>query len=374
MKRALLNLSSLLVFLFFIIFLSPSFAQNNTTASNVLTVAIAGTQQLKLTSKIILGQEYSVQVNLPGHYSDTSKKFPVIYLLDSQWDFPLVSGIYGGQYYDGFMPEAIIVGITWGGENPNYGQLRARDFTPTNLGQGAQFGNAANFLTFIQQELTPFIEANYRVSKNNRTLMGSSLGGLFTLYALFKAPDFFQNYVLTSPATPWDQDVIYKIEQEYWDKNKTLPVRLYMATGDAEDVAIFNKWVNTVKGRKYTGLNLQTKVLENIGHSGTKPIGYTQGLQWVFKKTPVSLTATQLKPYVGTYLLDKEVLKIVIENNALVGIDAQNHKTVLAAETEKDFFVPGRFLFLHFQKDQANQVAGFQLEQFEGVTFAKKKE
>ena len=371
MKQAFLKLTLLFLFIF-IVSHSPVQAQNSTIPSKPLEVTIAGTQQLQFTSKIMAGQEYSLQISLPSHYSDTNKTFPVIYLLDSQWDFPLISGIYGGQYYDGFMPEAIIVGITWGGENPDYSQLRARDFTPTNLGQDTKFGNAANFLAFIQKELTPYVEANYRVVKNNRTLMGSSLGGLFTLYALFKAPVFFQNYVLTSPATPWDQDVIYKIEEEYGNKNKSLPVRLYMAVGEAEDVAVFNKWANTLKARKYLGLHLQTKILENIGHSGTKPIGYTQGLQWAFKKTAISLTAAQLKPYVGTYLLGKEPLKIVMENNALVGIDTQNNKTVLAAESEKEFFVPGRFLFLRFQKDQANKVAGFQLEQFEGTIFAKK--
>ncbi|PSR55004.1 alpha/beta hydrolase [Adhaeribacter arboris] len=371
MKQSLQKLT-LLVFLAFIFVISASYAQNKAVPLKAPLVTITGTQQLKLTSKIVSGQEYTLQVNLPSHYSDTTKRFPVVYLLDSQWDFPLVSGIYGGQYYDGFMPEVILVGITWGGENPNYGQLRGRDFTPTNLGQGTQYGNAANFLLFIKNELTPFIEANYRVTKNNRTLIGSSLGGLFTLYALFNATDFFQNYILTSPATPWDNDAIYKIENEYWNKNKSLPVRLYMAVGEMEDVAVFNKWLNTVKGRNYFGLNLQTKLLENIGHSGTKPIGYTQGLQWAFKKIPVSLTTTQLKPYVGTYLLGKEPLKVIIENNALVAIDARKEKTVLGAETEKDFFVPGRFLLLHFQKDKANKVSGFQLEQFDGITFVKK--
>src|SRR5690606_31076537 len=105
--------------------------------------------------------------------------------LDSQWDFPLLSSIYGQQYYDGFIPEVIIVGITWGGANPNYDQLRARDLTPPNAVQGVMYGNAANFLGFIKNELTPFVESTFRVKKNDRTLVGSSFGGLFTLYALF---------------------------------------------------------------------------------------------------------------------------------------------------------------------------------------------
>ena len=372
MKRFAQNL--VLLFLSSVIFLSTAYAQNKSIPLTAPPVIIPGTQQLKLTSKIVSGQEYTLHVNLPSNYSDTTKQFPIVYLLDSQWDFPLVSAIYGEQYYDGFVPEVIIVGITWGGENPNHDQLRARDFTPTNMGQGTQYGNAANFLSFIKNELTPFIESTYRVKKNDRTLIGSSFGGLFTLYTLFQSPDFFRNYILTSPATPWDNEAIYKIENEYWAKKKSLPVRLYMAVGEVEDVAVFNKWVNTLKARNYMGLKLQTKVLENIGHSGTKPEGYTRGLQWAFKKTPISLTTAQLKPYTGTYLIGKEAVKVVIENNTLVGIDARNNKTVLAAETEKDFFVPGRFLFIHFEKDKANKVSGFQLKQFGREEFAKKTE
>jgi predicted alpha/beta superfamily hydrolase len=48
--------------------------------------------------------------------------------------------------------------------------------------------------------LIPFIESKYRAAKNDRTLMGSSYGGLFTLYAMFHETALFQRYVLTSPA------------------------------------------------------------------------------------------------------------------------------------------------------------------------------
>ena len=58
---------------------------------------IAGSQVLKINSSIT-GQEYVLHIQLPQHYSDTSKTFPVVYLLDSQWDFPLITAIYGDQY------------------------------------------------------------------------------------------------------------------------------------------------------------------------------------------------------------------------------------------------------------------------------------
>ena len=54
-------------------------------ASAHAKVEIPGSQLLKITSSIV-GQEYDVYVQMPGNYSDTNKTFPVLYVLDGQWD------------------------------------------------------------------------------------------------------------------------------------------------------------------------------------------------------------------------------------------------------------------------------------------------
>src|SRR5690606_12970502 len=122
-----------------------------------------------------------LHIQLPSGYENSTKKYPVVYLMDSQWDFPLVSAIYGEQYFDGFIPELILVGVTWGkGET-----LRARDDTPTSVAGETTTGGADKFLDFMKEELFPFVESNYRADPEHRSLMGCSLGGLFTLYTLF---------------------------------------------------------------------------------------------------------------------------------------------------------------------------------------------
>src|SRR6187399_2403600 len=135
-------------------------------------VDIPGSEVRKITSSIVAGQEYELQILLPGGYKNSNKKYPVVYLMDSQWDFPLAKSIYGQQYFDGFIPEIIIVGITWGGTNPNADSLRVRDYTPTNDGRQKQGGGADKFLSFMRNELFPFIETNYKADNKNRTIMG----------------------------------------------------------------------------------------------------------------------------------------------------------------------------------------------------------
>src|SRR5580765_1654273 len=134
---------------------------SNLNAQPFQEVAISGSQIRKITSAAVPGQEYVLQISLPGGYGKSDKKYPVLYLMDSQWDFPLVTALYGEQYYDGFIPEIIIVGITWGGSHPNPDSLRARDYTPTNQNGVPQSGGADKFLSFIKNELFPFIEKNY---------------------------------------------------------------------------------------------------------------------------------------------------------------------------------------------------------------------
>ena len=58
-------------------------------------VDIPGSEVRKITSSIVKGQEYELQILLPGGYETSNKKYPVIYLMDSQWDFPLLKCLYG---------------------------------------------------------------------------------------------------------------------------------------------------------------------------------------------------------------------------------------------------------------------------------------
>jgi predicted alpha/beta superfamily hydrolase len=347
--------------------LLPTVAYSQMEKSSPPEVQIPGTQLRHITSSI-MGQEYDLYVNLPRYYDDTTRVFPVLYLLDAQWDFPLVNAVFGEQYYDGFVPEFITVGITWAGKNPNYDSLRARDFTPTHIQQAPQSGEGAKFLSFIKKELVPFVDSTYRTKKNDRTLMGSSLGGLFTLYAMFQETELFNRYVLTSPALGWDNEVIDTYEKSYADQNSELPVKLFMAVGGYEPgVPSFQKFVEHLRARNFKGLNLETRVIEGTGHSGSKAEGFARGLQAVFSKPSVEISPDILKQYVGTYRLGLgPSIKISMEDGQLILHAPDNSTLALHAESEKDFYVKGVYLFIHFNMNDAGQVTGFHAKQFSG--------
>ena len=85
----------------------------------------------------------------------------------------MLNSIYGGLLYDGFIPEMIIVGITYSGDNADYGALRSMDYTPVHDVFIPGSGDAPKFLAFLKEELVPFVENNYHTYPSQRFLMRS---------------------------------------------------------------------------------------------------------------------------------------------------------------------------------------------------------
>ena len=352
MKRFLLSI-------WFLTVTSIAYAQ-------IKEVIIPGSQVRTITSSIVKGQEYELHILLPGSYHHSTKKYPVVYLMDSQWDFPLVKSLYGQQYYDGFIPELIIVGITWGGPRPKPDSLRVRDYTPTREERLPQSGGADNFLSFMKSELFPFIETNYRAENNNRTVMGCSLGGLITLYALFKEPGLFKNYVAASPAFGWDREVIYQFEKKFSDQKPG--TRLFMTMGGVEQgLSGYKKLDQYLAARNYTNLKIGSKVLENTGHSGTKAEGFSRGLQFVFKRSEIPLSLSVLRKYTGMYTLSNgSTVELKVENEKLILYAGEGNRFELLAENEQDFYSLAMFLNIHMTE------TGFQLNRYNNTQVATK--
>lgn len=335
-------------------------------------LSIPGSHVRMLHSDIVQ-QDYELHILLPGGYISGIKKYPVVYLMDSQWDFPLVKSLYGQHYYDGFIPELIIVGVTWGGVNPNPDSLRARDYTPTQEARLPQSGGADNFLAFIKKELFPFVETNYKAESKNRTLMGCSLGGLFTLYTLFSQPELFSGYAAASPAVGWDSEVLYKFEKEFARKKLPDSLRVYITIGDVErSRPAYEKFAAQMINSNYASVSLKSKILENTGHSGTKGETYSRGMQYVFERPNLNLNAAVLNSYTGNYETVKgNKIELKNENGSLALYFSPNNKYTLYAASETEFYSTSEFFNIQF-KNAGGKTDGFQLNRYGNAQFVKK--
>ena len=245
-----------------------------------VTIPDSEVRQIKSSAT---GRSYDIYILLPTDYGQNQIKYPVLYVLDGQWDFKLLDSIYGGLLYDNFIPEMIIVGITYSGDNPDYNALRAMDYTPVNDMSIPGSGGAPKFLAFFKEELIPFIESNYRADASQRVLMGSSYGGSFTLYALFSEPGLFSGYVAASPVVVYGDGFAFTQEAQYAKNHQDLPIRLFLSVGELESLnEPVQGFTQVLKARNYTGLKLDTRIIEGERHAGNKPEAFNRGLRFVF--------------------------------------------------------------------------------------------
>lgn len=132
-----------------------------------------------------------------------SKEYPVIIVLDGRAflnttssTVQFMSSRRNGNY---LMDESIVVAI----ENVD----RERDFTVTKIETVRKntMGGGRKFLSFIQDELVPFVDSSYRTT-GRTTLIGHSLGGLLAMNAFMDENTRFDAFVAIDPSIWWDQD------------------------------------------------------------------------------------------------------------------------------------------------------------------------
>jgi len=184
-------LPTVLVFLFLggTGFGAPAAPADGTAAS----IQPIQTVRIEKIASIKVGETREFWVSLPDGYSGSGEKYPVLYMMDG--DFNFNSGIIGGVWHAallGEMPEFIIVGI----KNTD----RSKDIFPEEViyGDGSKDGGRADrYLAFIREELVPHIDKTYRTG-GFRVLYGTSNTGFTTVYALFHCPDLANAYIAAS--------------------------------------------------------------------------------------------------------------------------------------------------------------------------------
>ncbi len=237
------------------------------------------------------GRMYQLYVGLPDSYEEEpGRRYPVLYLCDGYWDFNLVDAIAGNLLYDKVIPEIVVVGIGYPGEHADYARLRRSDLTPVAATyDGASYdgpsGHAQEFLSVLEHEIIPFVEREYRADPSYRVLAGSSLGGLFTLYAMFARPGLFVGHIAASPAAQWADDWLLGFEDDFHRDGKPLGSRLFLSYADQEPALIFEgakRFDARLRERAYPGLAYEFHPVQGEGHTGTKAESFNRGIRFAF--------------------------------------------------------------------------------------------
>lgn len=230
----------------------------------------------------ILNETRDLNIYLPLSYStETAKSYPVIYLLDGSKDedFIHISGIvqFGSFSWIKMIPESIVVGI---------GNVdRKRDFTYPSQNKLDQkefptSGKSENFMDFIEKELQPFVNAEYRTTVT-KTIIGQSLGGLLATEILLKKPELFDHYIIVSPSLWWDDEKLLDAKPANYSSNKSV----YIAGGKEGEVMerTAKELYAKLSQKKKKNTNLFYEFLEEKTHGDALHIAVYHAFEEIFK-------------------------------------------------------------------------------------------
>ena len=240
----------------------------------------------------VVGDSFQLYVALPQQYeTDSGSRYPVVYLLDANWNFEPVRDLVRSLVSDGQMEPVILVSVCpvqalqggYGGTAP----ARCRDLTPTAVATYPGSGHAEEFAGFLRSELIPYVDATYRTrpTADHRCLVGHSLAGLFTWYATLRLNDVVHRFVPASASLYWDAHVMLEYEVAYAREHADLPVRVYstVSTGEGPDmVKDRDEWVDRLRSRGYPGLRIQTATYVGIEHNQSSGPAFREGLAELF--------------------------------------------------------------------------------------------
>jgi predicted alpha/beta superfamily hydrolase len=178
----------------------------------------------------------TIMVYLPPGYDDAlDERYPVLYMHDGDNIFDAKTSFTGVEWgvdetvqrliMDGRIEKLIVVGIH---NTPQ----RHREYTPfRDSERGGGQGDA--YLAFMVDTLKPFIDKTYRTlpDRTHTGIAGSSLGGLISLYAVFRRPDVFGWAGVVSPALWWDDRHVIAFVRE---AKTPRPIRLWVDVGTRE--------------------------------------------------------------------------------------------------------------------------------------------
>lgn len=227
----------------------------------------------------VLNEPRELFIQLPNNYSQNAHlAYPVLYLLDAQRNFAHAVGTLDLLNQSKMAQEMIVVGIT--------NTHRTRDFTPTydeNYNEWGMSGGADAFLSFIENELKPYIKKHYRTNGYS-VLSGHSLGGLLAIYTLQTKPHLFQGYFAFSPSLWWHQGVLFSKAETFLSEQKPLNKFLYVNMGSegGQMLTAFERYTALLSKNNRSGFTFATDLDESQGHNTTALVGHSPAYQHLF--------------------------------------------------------------------------------------------
>ncbi len=251
------------------------------TASNSVSV---------LTPPLVipgLQRERTVRLYLPPSYATSNKRYPVLYMHDGQNLFDAATAYAGEWGVDETLDqlaktsglELIVVGIDNGGVK-RMTELNPWDHERFGKGEGAQY------MDFIVKVVKPQIDATYRTLPGREAtgIMGSSMGGLISHYAILQYPQVFSKAGIFSPAY-WPGMAVFDMAAKQRPASDAR-LALYMGGKEGGAVAYYERMLAQLKAQGHPVSQTWSKLTPNAQHNEAAwRAEFGAAVQWMFATT-----------------------------------------------------------------------------------------
>ena len=264
----------------------PATAADNIPAPAKASTALPGVSLLPEPLAMPgLDRKRQVRLYLPPGYATSTKRYPVLYMHDGQNLFDEATAYAGEWKVDETLDalakegklELIVVGIDNGGE---------KRMTELNAWRNERFGmpEGREYTDFVVKTLKPLVDARYRTlpGREHTAIMGSSMGGLASHYAIAQYPQVFAKAGVFSPAY-WTAVPSF----EFMARNP-LPqdARLYLLMGGKEGetmVPDVERMAQVVRTSGHPAANTVLKIVPEAEHNEAFWSGeLREALLWMF--------------------------------------------------------------------------------------------
>lgn len=241
--------------------------------------ALESDSLIKTINSKVLNEERDIIVKLPQSYTNNkTNKYPVLYLLDGENNLNHTSATLEALSGSHLAPELIIIGI--------FQKKRMAELTPTvDKSMSEPTGKGETLLAFIEQEVIPYINKNYR-TEDYKILSGHSLGGLLVISAIQSRPQLFDAHFAFSPSLYWDERSTLKKTVDFLQKTKDSRRHLYINIGSEKGKmrSAFDEFSNQLMKLPLNTINFKAEVFESEPHGITAVVGQYYAFRNLFQK------------------------------------------------------------------------------------------
>jgi uncharacterized protein len=277
-----------------------------------LAVTLPSTDYFEVDSASV-GGRFAVWVTRPVDYHRDERRYPAIYVTDGNVSAAMLAPYAEHTAFDLISAFQPYLQVTVGyppAQAADWLTLRNRDLVPADEPappsmiaavaadaetagwtqeehdeylRSIREGRAAQFLTFLEDELRPLIEGQYRIDTEASGLFGYSYGGLFSLYALMRQSPMFRRYGAGSPGVLDAESQIFQLERGLAERGQGFgDVQLHLTVNELEitgrshiyrDLGIqFARLIDQLYLSDHQGLDFTARILPADSHM----TGFTQ--------------------------------------------------------------------------------------------------